>query len=416
VARTRTTALTGATATSSRHRSGLPSASGAHLPTGTPTAARSAARTRTTALTGATATSSRHRSGLPWASGAYLPTGTPAAAAAFGAWRKHPLDVGEVWLNRSTWASITDPVWLYQRWQGSPYTLVVTVPMLPDVPGVSIRACSRGAYNAHWRQFGRVIRSYGLGSSIIRLGWEFNGKWYPWAATNPTAWAECYRQAVTSARSTAPRLRWDWNVNRGVSSALADPTRAYPGNSYVSMIGVDSYDQWPPVGSGGGWQKQLNGDQGLNYWLGFAKAHGKKLSVPEWGSIRYGRSAGRDDPQYIRDMRAFFAANASHIAFEAIFQGSIGNYDAGRTMPKAAQAYKAGFLSARHQPGARRPLKPRADRKDRATGARGRHPGGINRDNGMTREQRASAAHAGGPPRAQPRQSCHQRGPCAARH
>ena len=115
--------------------------------------------------------------------------------------------------------------------------------MLPtDVPGASIRACAKGTYNAHWRQFGQMISSYGLGSSIIRLGWEFNGNWYPWAATDPTAWAECWRQAVTSAWSTAPRLRWDWNVNRGVSSALADPTRAYPGNRYVSMIGIDSYD------------------------------------------------------------------------------------------------------------------------------------------------------------------------------
>ena len=353
-ARIYTTALTGATTPSSRHSSGLPRASGAYRPAGTPAAARAVARTHTTALAGATAASRRHRSGLPWASGAYLPTGTPAAAAAFGAWRKRPLDVGEVWVNGSTWRSITDPAWLYQQWQGSPYTLVVSVPMLPtDVPRVSIRACAAGAYNAHWRKFGRVIRSYGLGSSIIRLGWEFNGKWYPWAATHPTAWAACYRQAVTSARSTAPRLRWDWNVNRGVSSALADPTRAYPGNDYVSMIGIDSYDWWPSVASAGGWRKQLNGKQGLNYWLAFAKAHGKKLSVPEWGSIRYGRSAGRDDPQYIRDMRAFFSANARHIAFEAIFQGSIGDYDAGRTMPKAAQAYKAGFLSARHQPGAR---------------------------------------------------------------
>ena len=404
VARAHTTALAGATAASRRPGSGLPRASGAHLPAGTPAAAGAVARAHTIALAGATAASSwhrpswhrpsrhrpsrhrpsrhrssrhrssrhrssrhrssrhrssrhrssrhrssrhrsgRHRSGLPWASGAYLPAGTPAAAAAFGAWRKRPLDVGEVWLSQSTWASITDPAWLYQQWRGSPYTLVVTVPMLPaDVPRVSIQACAAGAYNAHWRQFGRVIRSYGLGSSIIRLGWEFNGKWYSWAATNPTAWAECWRQAVTAARSTAPQLRWDWNGNRGVSSALANPFRAYPGNAYVSMIGVDSYDQWPSVDRAGGWQKQLNGEQGLNYWLAFARAHGKKLSVPEWGSMRYGRSAGRDDPQYIRDMRAFFAANARYIAFEAIFQGSIGDYNAGHTMPRAAHAYQAGF-------------------------------------------------------------------------
>ena len=187
-----------------------------------------------------------------------------------------------------------------------------------------------------------MIRSYGLGSSIIRLGWEFNGKWYPWAATNPTAWAACWRQAVTSARSTAPGLRWNWNVNRGLSSALADPTRAYPGNDYVSMIGIDTYDWWPSVAAGG-WQTQLNGKQGLNYWLAFAKAHGKKLSVPEWGNKASGGSAGGDDPQFVRDMRAFFAANAPSIAFESIFQGAVSGYNSGRTMPNAARAYQAGF-------------------------------------------------------------------------
>ena len=294
-------------------------------------------------LTGILAQGASASTHLPWASGAYLPTDDQPAAAAFGAWRNRPLDVAEVWTNRSTWADITDPAWLYPRWRGSPYTLVVTVAMLPDAGGASIQACAAGAYNAQWRQFGQTISSYGLGSSIIRLGWEFNGKWYSWAATNPTAWAECWRQAVTAARSTAPQLRWDWNVNRGVSSALADPTLAYPGNAYVSMIGIDSYDQWPPVTTAGGWQKQLNGKQGLSYWLAFAKAHGKKLSVPEWGNLRSGTSTGGDDPQYIQDMRAFFAANAPYIAFESIFQGAAGTYNAGQIMPRAARAYQAGF-------------------------------------------------------------------------
>ena len=364
VARTHAAAMAAPTAAASRNGSGLTWASGAYLPGATPAgpanhtdgpAGAAVARTHAAAMAAGTAAASRNRSGptwatsrnrsgLTWASGAYLPSATPATAAAFGAWRKHPLDIAEVWSNPSTWASIADPAWLYRRWEGSPYTMVISVAMLPtDVPGTSIRACAKGTYNAYWRRFGQVLSSDGLDSSIIRLGWEFNGNWYPWTATDPTAWAECWRQAVTSAWSTAPRLRWDWNVNRGVSSALADPTRAYPGDQYVSMIGIDSYDMWPPVVSAGGWHQQLDGEQGLNYWLAFAKAHGKKLSVPEWGSVSYGRSAGGDDPQYVRNMRAFFAANAPYIAFEAIFQSPVGNYPVGHTTPKSAQAYKAAF-------------------------------------------------------------------------
>ena len=196
---------------------------------------------------------------------------------------------------------IDDPAWLYKLWKGQPYTMAFGVAMLPEhVPGVSLQACADGEYNAHWREFGKMISSYSLGDSIIRLGWEFNGNWYIWQATEPTVWAECWRQIVISARSTAPKLQWDWNVSRGISTGLADPTRAYPGNAFVNMVGVDSYDSWPPATTAAGWHSQLNGKEGLDYWLAFAEAHGKLLSVPEWGNVSSGTSAGGDDPQYVQ--------------------------------------------------------------------------------------------------------------------
>ena len=309
-------------------------------------ASASTAHTAFQAKAGAKAAAARTRSGLPWASGGYLPANTPAAAAAFAAWRGRPLDVVTAWGNRGTWQDIVDPGFLYQRFRGSPYTMAFGVAMLPEkVSGVSLEACADGTYNTYWRQFGRVITSYGLGNSIIRLGWEFNGGWYVWKATQPATWAQCWQQIVTSARSTAPGLRWNWNVNRGVTSGLADPTQAYPGNAYVNMIGVDSYDMWPTARTAAGWRVQLNGVQGLNYWLAFAEAHGKPFSVPEWGNVTTGSSAGGDSPQYVRDMRGFFEANASHLAYESTFQGTTvgGNYGVGTSVPNAAAAYKAGF-------------------------------------------------------------------------
>jgi hypothetical protein len=284
-------------------------------------------------------------SALPWASGVFASPETPAAAAAFGTWRGRPLNVVTTWSGRSTWQDIVDPSWLYQRWTGSPYTMVFGVAMLPErVSGVSLQKCASGSYNSYWRQFGQVISSYHLGTSIIRLGWEFNGDWYVWAATSPATWVSCWRNIVTSTRATAPGLKWDWNVNRGVSAGLADPTRAYPGNSYVNIVGVDSYDNWPPATTPAGWQTQLNGTQGLDYWLAFAKAHDKPLSVPEWGNV-CGTSSGGDDPQYVRYMRAFFAANAARLAYEANFQSptTCGTYAPGTTVPNSAAAYKAGF-------------------------------------------------------------------------
>ena len=292
--------------------------------------------------------SSSNRSGLPWASGAYVATDNAAGATAFAEWRGRPLDVVDAWSARASWNDIVDPGWLYKRWKGQPYTLAFGVAMLPEkVPGVSLQSCARGAYDSYWRTFGKVISSYGLGSSIIRLGWEFNGNWYVWRADQPAAWAECWRQIVTSARSYAPDLRWDWNVNRGESSGLENPVQAYPGNPYVNIIGVDSYDWWPSATTSRGWQTQLNGKQGLDYWLSFAKDHGKPLSVPEWGNVEPGAGAGGDDPEYVKDMYSFFAANSSEIAFECNFQGppssNGGSYGPGTLVPRAAAAYRKDF-------------------------------------------------------------------------
>ncbi len=288
---------------------------------------------------------------VPWSSGAWLANDSPSVASQFGSWRGSQLNVVDEFTLTSTWQDVIDPTWMYQKWQGSPYTLAIAVPMIPTgVSGVSIAACASGAYNSYWNQFGSNISSYGLGHSIIRLGWEFNGNWYAWTATQPATWAQCWRQIVISARATAPNLVWDWNVNRGVSAGLADPTQAYPGDAYVDQIGVDSYDWWPAANTTGGWSgsySQLNGPQGLQYWLNFAQAHGKQFAVPEWGNVATSISsaAGGDDPGYVTDMYNFFQANAGILAFEANLQGTStdGAYWPTTSLPNAAAAYKAAF-------------------------------------------------------------------------
>ena len=164
---------------------------------------------------GASAATSAEKN-LPWSSGVYLPDATPASISAFGTWRGAQVDVATVWPALGTWNDITDPTWLFQRWQGSPVTVAFGEPMLPEnVPGVSMQACAAGSYNSYWRQFGTNISGYGLGDSIIGLGWEFNGNWYIWQASNPATFVKCWQQIVTSFwAGGATGLQWDWNVNR----------------------------------------------------------------------------------------------------------------------------------------------------------------------------------------------------------
>ena len=50
----------------------------------------------------------------------------------------------------------------------------------------------------------------------------------------------------------------------------------------------------------------------------FARQHGKKLAVPEWG-VRNKRGAGDDNALFVDRMVAFFRENAADIAYEAYF-------------------------------------------------------------------------------------------------
>ena len=81
----------------------------------------------------------------------------------------------------------------------------------------------------------------------------------------------------------------------------------------MDIVGIDNYDQF------GTWEEQLNGRFGLQYWLDFAKQHGKKLSIPEWGINNAGGGGYGDDPDYIRGMSEFMIQNAEFIAYESYF-------------------------------------------------------------------------------------------------
>ena len=268
----------------------------------------------------------------------------------FGTWRGNKIDVATMWTARANWNDIVNPSWLYRTWSGTAPTKILGIPPFPE-DGSTVAACASGAYDSKWTEFAQNIKAAGMDDeSIIRLGWEFNGNWYRWSATNPDQFVACWRHVYTAAEAVAPALRWDWNVNRGAGQSVADARRAYPGDQYVDIVGVDAYDMWPGATSAANWDIQLNGAYGLNFWLDFAKSHGKRLSVPEWGvypgTAQAGHNGG-DNAFYIEKMHDFFAANAADIAYESYFNESD-SYYAGSIFgpvqnPRASAAYQAAF-------------------------------------------------------------------------
>jgi hypothetical protein len=269
--------------------------------------------------------------GVSWKSGVSYPDApgyTAAAQAqavqAFGSWRGPSVGVTVAYPARGTWADFTQVNSFYRTWAQEPYTKAFGIPLLPENDGATVDGCIAGSYDGYWRSFADTMNSTGLTAqgTIIRLGWEFN-EGTQWDGT-PSQFAACWRQIQGTVSAIAPGLVWDWNVNRGPSGQMPGNSvlQAYPGDQYVNIIGVDSYDDWPPATAGAGWQTQLNGPYGLNFWLDFAKAHGKLFSVPEWGVASgdlWPGHEGGDDPAYIKDMYDFFAANKKWMAFESYY-------------------------------------------------------------------------------------------------
>ena len=283
------------------------------------------------------------RSGLPWASGAWGEN-EPSGVREWAAWRGRPVDVATWWVDRSSWGGMTD----FSAIADAGFdTYSVGIPPFPEDSGGSLKACAAGDYDRHWADIGRAISAAGLQNKIVvRLGWEFDGDWYEWSARDPAAFAQCWRQAVSAAESVAPGIRWAWNVSRGPNHIPADSTRAYPGDQYVDTIGVDSSDFYPPATDERSWNEHLNGEFGLNYWLGFARRHHKSLSIPEWGGVSGTQEeAGHDNPFYIRKMHGFFAQNAEWIGYESYFDTTEGYWrselmNSGSDLPRASATYR----------------------------------------------------------------------------
>ncbi|MGA8207940.1 MAG: hypothetical protein WB867_07960, partial [Candidatus Dormiibacterota bacterium] len=98
-----------------------------------------------------------------------------------------------------------------------------------------------------------------------------------------------------------------WNLSAGTVEPGRTEFDTYPGNAYVSNVGIDVYDWW-------------NDDANVPAIISFAHSVGKPVSFDEWGVM------GLNDPSFIDtiasivrnpandvDLQAYFSANSSVI-------------------------------------------------------------------------------------------------------
>jgi hypothetical protein len=257
-----------------------------------------------------------------WSSGA-----TSGDLAAFASWRGRPLDNSGTWPNRETWDVIANPdVYGAVTALASYKQIWIGLAMLPEQDATANFAqCATGAYDQYYKTYGENLKKLNRDNAIIRLGWEANGDWFKWSiGSDIDNYKACFRKEVAAIKSTAPNVLIDWNMNKdshlGGTLSVAD---AYPGDDMVDIVGVDFYDNWPAYPNQAAWDADYNvtqngGPRGLGTWLEFAKAHNKKLSLPEWG-MNTGTGGGADDTYFMQAMYNFFSSNYQNIAYETYF-------------------------------------------------------------------------------------------------
>lgn len=169
---------------------------------------------------------------------------------------------------------------------------------LPDeeVRGL-LREGAEGRFDGHYRTLAERLVRLKSPDTVIVLGWEMNGLTYSHrCAPDPQAWMAYWRRIVNTMRSVpGQQFRFDFAPSRG--SDAYPWTECYPGDDFVDIIGMDTYDQ--PEGQS--FEAQVNEPHGLQAQVDFAREHGKAISYPEWGLFRNG-----DNPEYVRRMLDWF--------------------------------------------------------------------------------------------------------------
>ncbi|TCJ31755.1 cellulase family glycosylhydrolase, partial [Parafrankia sp. BMG5.11] len=163
-------------------------------------------------------------------------------------------------------------------------------------------------------------------------------------------WKQCFRQVVTAIRSTSPNVRIDWNMT-GHQNRMPNGGSvwdAYPGDDVVDIVSIDAYDSYPASTTQETFNDNCNSDSGACTVARFARQHGKKFAVPEWG-MDHRNGGGGDNPYYVEKMHELFTANQDILSYEAYY--SAGAQEAENVQsalaldlnPKAALRYHELF-------------------------------------------------------------------------
>lgn len=265
-----------------------------------------------------------------WQAGAFLGSVTwdGAAASRWSALRGAPTDAAVTFLDSASPAALASSVPRIGTYSGFPGRLVLGVPLATDDKTLTLAGTARGDADQIWRNLAATLTSANRGNSVLRLGFEANGEWYPWGPTGGSNadYIAAFRRAAAVLKGAAPGLTLEYDILcgqplPGQTGRLDALSARYPGDDVVDLVGCTLYDVGATrAGSDTEWAASLApaAAPGLSDLLKFATNHTKRAALPEWGLVDTTEGGGGDNALFVQKVREFLAANASAFVLDCL--------------------------------------------------------------------------------------------------
>jgi len=245
------------------------------------------------------------------------------------------------------WSDFYGSLWYStQVWAPDPnLKLLWSAPLIakqyPNPPIADLKTAGTGAYDTYYGYAAGDIGSRIDKAPIIRIGWEFNGGWYPWAVSSspngPADYVAAFRDYVKVIRTVIPNAKFMWCVATGQDQSIAEAS--YPGDDVVDIIAADVYEDsaWTSSDFPTRWNQVLTESSGLNWLEAFATLHNKPMAFPEWAT-NFDYVVGQ--PNFIDNMATWMKARNVVIQSwwdsDSAFVGSFATHPTNGTIYKAA--------------------------------------------------------------------------------
>jgi hypothetical protein len=228
-------------------------------------------------------------------------------------------------------------------WKGIDRPVLWSVPLLVWDGKPTLEQAAAGNFNQHYRDVAESLLASRQGDNdpiYIRTGWENNLPNFPWSSIgHEDAFIGAFRQFVDSFRDVSGRFKFEWNINHTWNGP--DPMKAYPGDSYVDVMGMDVYWNVSQQGSNAqvAWDHIRNAPRGLDWFEKQADAHGKPTAYSEWG-------VDSNEASFIKNMDAWFESH--DVVYQSYWNSSsngIGKLTDWH-IPRASEAFREAFRNA----------------------------------------------------------------------